>query len=111
MVQDNLPERPQKRSRDDTPSLDTQDGSSLAPTNSPVKRARDSALWLEDGNIVLIVQDVEFRVYAGLLIKHSVVFGDMLSLFRENPSSEPVQLSEDSEVLLFLLYFIQPSAI
>ena len=35
--------------------------------------------WLEDGNIVLIAQNVGFRVYKGLLTKQSVVFKDLFS--------------------------------
>ena len=41
---------------------------------------KDPEFWFEDGNIVLIARGVEFRVYKGLLIKHSPVFRVMLSL-------------------------------
>ena len=51
------------------------------------RRVRDADLWFEDGNVLLIAQDVEFLVYAGLLTKHSPVFRDMLSLPQPGPSS------------------------
>lgn len=41
---------------------------------------RDSELWFEDGNLILCAGDVEFKVYRGPLIAHSLVFRDMLSL-------------------------------
>ncbi|KAI0370987.1 hypothetical protein BV20DRAFT_966095 [Pilatotrama ljubarskyi] len=41
---------------------------------------RDGELWFEDGNLVLVAGDVEFKVYRGPLIAHSLVFTDMLSL-------------------------------
>lgn len=40
----------------------------------------DDDFWFEDGNIVLIARDIEFRVYKGILAKHSPVFQDMFSL-------------------------------
>lgn len=45
---------------------------------NPIKR--DDEFWFEDGNIVLIARDIEFRVYKGILAKHSSVFQDMFSL-------------------------------
>lgn len=41
---------------------------------------RDDKFWFEDGNIVLIARNIEFRVYKGILAKHSSVFQDMFSL-------------------------------
>ncbi|KAI0826509.1 hypothetical protein BC628DRAFT_1320092 [Trametes gibbosa] len=41
---------------------------------------RDSELWFDDGNLVLVAGDVEFKVYRGPLIAHSPIFKDMLSL-------------------------------
>ena len=41
---------------------------------------RDTELWFEDGNLVLVAEDVEFKLYRGPLIAHSLVFKDMLSL-------------------------------
>lgn len=41
---------------------------------------RDDEFWFEDGNIMLIARDIEFRIYKGILAKHSSVFQDMFSL-------------------------------
>ena len=34
---------------------------------------KDEEFWLEDGTIVLVTGDIEFRVYGGLLANHSPV--------------------------------------
>ena len=41
---------------------------------------RDEEFWFEDGNLILVAGDVEFRVYQGPLIAHSPVIKDTLSL-------------------------------
>ncbi|KAG8975763.1 hypothetical protein FRB90_009418, partial [Tulasnella sp. 427] len=42
---------------------------------------RHEVYWLEDGNIVLALQDrTAFKVYRGHLARHSIVFSDMLAL-------------------------------
>lgn len=43
-------------------------------------RKRDEEFWFEDGTIILIVQEIEFRIYKGLLASQSPVFKDVLSL-------------------------------
>ena len=59
--------------------------SEIGPTNGskPVlssTRKRDEEFWFEDGTIILIVEDIEFRIYRGLLASQFPVFKDMLSL-------------------------------
>ncbi|KAH9925666.1 uncharacterized protein BXZ73DRAFT_49945 [Epithele typhae] len=49
------------------------------PDEFPPER-RDAELWIEDGTLVLAVEDTAFRVYKGLLKIHSPVFKDMLAL-------------------------------
>ncbi|KAL1938264.1 hypothetical protein VTO73DRAFT_11715 [Trametes versicolor] len=66
------PTRGNKRPRTDSNATKGDDG----PT--PIKR--DDDFWFEDGNIVLIARNIEFRVYKGILAKHSPVFHDMFSL-------------------------------
>ena len=44
---------------------------------SPV---RDEEFWFDDGTIVLVAGDIEFKVYARPLVGHSLVFKDILSL-------------------------------
>ncbi|KAH9925683.1 uncharacterized protein BXZ73DRAFT_49803, partial [Epithele typhae] len=50
-------------------------------------RVRDKTLWLDDGNLILVVENIEFRIYKGILAHHSPVFSDMLSL--PPPASSP----------------------
>ncbi|KAH9892220.1 uncharacterized protein BXZ73DRAFT_85992 [Epithele typhae] len=39
----------------------------------------DKDIHFEDGNVILAVEDVEFKLYRGILIKHSSVFADLLA--------------------------------
>ncbi|TFK85598.1 hypothetical protein K466DRAFT_664389 [Polyporus arcularius HHB13444] len=41
---------------------------------------RDDEFWYEDGTVILVARDVEFRVFKGILADHSPVFRDMFSL-------------------------------
>ncbi|RDX49019.1 hypothetical protein OH76DRAFT_1483508 [Lentinus brumalis] len=41
---------------------------------------RDDKLWFDDGTVVLVVQDTEFRVYRGLLEDQFPIFKNLLSL-------------------------------
>ncbi|KAI8992828.1 hypothetical protein BD414DRAFT_482339 [Trametes punicea] len=41
---------------------------------------RDTELWFDDGSLVLVAGDVEFKVYRGPLIAHSPFFKDLFSL-------------------------------
>ncbi|CDO74887.1 hypothetical protein BN946_scf185004.g37, partial [Trametes cinnabarina] len=47
---------------------------------------RDHDLWFEDGNIVLLCRDTAFRVYRGLLTRHSVIFRDLFSIAQPSTS-------------------------
>ncbi|KAH9857656.1 hypothetical protein C2E23DRAFT_719736 [Lenzites betulinus] len=47
---------------------------------------RDPDLWFEDGNIVLLCRDTAFRVYRGLLTRHSVIFRDLFSMAQPSTS-------------------------
>ncbi|KAI0742431.1 hypothetical protein C8Q80DRAFT_1108844 [Daedaleopsis nitida] len=40
---------------------------------------RDKEFWFEDGTVILIARDAEFRVYSGILASQSPVFRDLLS--------------------------------
>lgn len=44
------------------------------------KIQRHNKLWMDDGNVVLVVEDIGFRVHRGVLAGHSEVFRDMFSL-------------------------------
>ncbi|KAI0700393.1 hypothetical protein C8T65DRAFT_697345 [Cerioporus squamosus] len=51
---------------------------------------RDEHFWFEDGTVILVAGDVEFRVYKGILATYSPLFKDMFSL--------PQPLQQDSNV-------------
>ncbi|EIW57011.1 uncharacterized protein TRAVEDRAFT_99074, partial [Trametes versicolor FP-101664 SS1] len=53
---------------------------------------KDLEFWFEDGNVILVAQDYEFRVFKGVLAHHSSVFRDMFSLSRPI-SAAPVESS------------------
>ncbi|KZT64426.1 hypothetical protein DAEQUDRAFT_732659 [Daedalea quercina L-15889] len=64
---------PRKRTRVETDSGITNE----------VKResfTRDEKFWYDDGNIVVVAEDVGFRLYKGLLARQSDVFRDMFDL-------------------------------
>lgn len=64
---------------------------SVASTASAA-RTKDLEFWFEDGNVILVAQDYEFRVFKGVLAHHSSVFRDMFSLSRPI-SAAPVESS------------------
>lgn len=51
---------------------------------------RHPHLWFEDGNVVLVAETTGFRVYRGLLARHSEIFHDMFSM------PQPEQTAEDT---------------
>lgn len=76
---------------------------------------RDEEFWENDGNVVLVARNVEFRVYKGVLAYHSPVFADMFSLPQpadassETPHDCPVVHLDDSpEDLRHILRAILP---
>lgn len=50
------------------------------PFVPPPKLQRDSEFWFEDGSIILIAQNVGFRVYKRLLCEHSPFFRDLFNI-------------------------------
>ncbi|EJF60263.1 hypothetical protein DICSQDRAFT_171233 [Dichomitus squalens LYAD-421 SS1] len=77
----------------------------------PASLTKDGEFWYEDGTIVLIAKNVEFRVYRGPLAKHSPVFHDMLSMPQPpqlptsplNPSLPVIHLTDSPEDLRHVL--------
>lgn len=73
---------------------------------------RSETLWFEDGNLILEADATRFRVYRGVLVKHSSVFHDMLSipqpsdqdLFEGQPVVRLHDSSEDVTYFLSALY-------
>ncbi|KAF7969599.1 hypothetical protein HWV62_14510 [Athelia sp. TMB] len=81
---------------------------------SSSKRKRDdnslditrSDIWFEDGNIVLQAESTQFKVYRGMLSRHSSVFRDMLTVPQPPTHQDDlvegcvvVELSDSSEDL------------
>ena len=78
-------------------------------TASPqLENFKTTDFWFSDGNVILLVQDVAFKVHQGQLVRHSDVFRDMFSL--PQPASETidgvpyVQLHDDPSDVLHLLH-------
>ncbi|KAI0637381.1 hypothetical protein C8Q77DRAFT_1050998 [Trametes polyzona] len=74
--------------------------------NGTVKR--DPDLWFDDGNIVLLCRDIAFRVYRGLLTRHSVIFRDLFSMAQPSTSETMescpvVHISDPPDDLRYLL--------
>ncbi len=79
---------------------------------------RDEEFWLEDGTVILVARDVEFRVYSGILASHSPVFKDKFA--EDHPTRNVsmngkfdipcpvVQLSDSPEDLRHLLRVYVP---
>ncbi|KAI0686100.1 hypothetical protein C8T65DRAFT_154055 [Cerioporus squamosus] len=59
----------------ETPAIKTMNQQKGTPS-----RKRDDEFWFDDGTIVLVIQDTEFRVYRGLLQDRFPMFKELLSL-------------------------------
>ncbi len=51
----------------------------MANDGGAAEYTRDAEFWLEDGTVILVAGDVEFRVYSGLLAKHSPRLKELFS--------------------------------
>ena len=70
--------------------------------------AHHEEFWFDDGNIVLLCRETAFRVYRGLLTRHSVIFRDLFSMAQpstaETMESCPVvHISDPPDDLRYLL--------
>lgn len=54
------------------------------------QRARHPSLWLDDGTLVIATKSMLFKVYRGLLSRHSDFFRDMFNL----PQSKSMETFE-----------------
>ncbi|KAI1785127.1 hypothetical protein LXA43DRAFT_900417 [Ganoderma leucocontextum] len=90
---------------------DTSDEAGVRATEvTEGSRKRDNEFWFEDGTVILVARNVEFRIYKGLLVHHSPVFRDMLSLPQppdsleaDSPPCSVVPLSDSPEDLRYVL--------
>ncbi|PIL26302.1 hypothetical protein GSI_12058 [Ganoderma sinense ZZ0214-1] len=63
---------PKKRAR-------TSEGGDNPDSTQTLSLQRDKTFWYDDGTIVVVAGNIEFRIYRGLLARYSPVFFDMLS--------------------------------
>ncbi|PIL23589.1 hypothetical protein GSI_14902 [Ganoderma sinense ZZ0214-1] len=93
------------------------DGDSSTPSNHPLgvlgDLTRDTHFWFEDGNVVLVSQNIGFKVYQGLLASQSPVFQDLFasaSHAEETYEGSPVvRLCDTPECLRYLLPYLLPT--
>ena len=64
-------------------------------SDDPPSLEKDEEFWYDDGTLILIAANVEFRVYRGPLATHSPVFRDMLAL-PQPPSSQSTSSAYDA---------------
>ncbi|KAI1786600.1 hypothetical protein LXA43DRAFT_897702 [Ganoderma leucocontextum] len=57
--------------------MDTTDDALPPPSLLPDEIQRDSDIWFEDGNVIVIAQNTAFRFHKGVLSHHSQVFRDL----------------------------------
>ncbi len=55
----------------------------------------DSQVWFDDGNVILVAEEVAFRVYKGALAQFSDVFRTLFSL--PAPETDPHASRNDAE--------------
>ncbi|KAJ7762633.1 hypothetical protein B0H16DRAFT_1311684 [Mycena metata] len=79
----------------DTPLKDWEDSSAVPLSESDASCKPVEELWFSDGTLVLVAGTSMFRVYGGLLAKHSPVFGHML----ESPQSDDAELIDGTPVV------------
>lgn len=85
-----------KRARTGSISATNNDGGAHNPVEQEsVARKRDEEFWYPDGSIILVAGDVEFRVYKGILAKHSPVFEDMFSLPQPSDPTSSASPAQD----------------
>ncbi|KAI0784160.1 hypothetical protein C8Q75DRAFT_736305 [Abortiporus biennis] len=63
---------------------------------------KNTALWFDDGTIVLQAQNVLYRVYAGHLARYSKVFTDMLAIPQSSDSEDDSLEKYEGVPLVFL---------
>ncbi|TBU37150.1 hypothetical protein BD309DRAFT_1084851 [Dichomitus squalens] len=104
------------------PDVKGQDIDSCADADAPQegRRKRDEEFWYEDGTIILIVGDVEFRVFKGLLVDRSTVFRDMFAFPQPSSAASTsagqtpcpeVALTDSPEDVRQLLRFLMPGGL
>ena len=82
------------------------------PAHPNLQHFRTTDFWFADGNIILLVQDVAFKVHRSVMSRKSALFKDLLSLpqpdteekFEGLPVVRLLDPSEDIATLLDAIY-------
>ena len=74
-----------KRRRTDGDEAELSAGEEKNAEPVPVKRSEE--VWLDDGNVILQAENVQFRVHRSVLSKHSPVFSGLFKV--PHPPGEP----------------------
>ena len=78
---------------DDVVAIDSE-GPPTAPDDSIT---RDSDVWYEDGNIVVIAQTTAFRFHKSVVSHHSPVFRDLFSVPQPSPTAAGEEAGPSAE--------------
>ena len=68
----------------------------MGDTGSSMSIKRDSDIWFDDGNIVVVAQSTAFRFHKSVVSLHSSVFRDLFSIPQPSLMDEEVD-----EILIF----------
>ncbi|KAM5537271.1 hypothetical protein V8D89_009001 [Ganoderma adspersum] len=88
----------------------------IKPEAAPAAKEKDKGFWYEDGNVILVAGNVEFRVFKGILADHSPVFKDMFALPQpdiapsDNAVCPVVDITDSPSDLRHILRLIMPKA-
>jgi len=85
------------------------------PTSTQKRqRPKRSKYWFDDGNVILQVENTQFRVHRGMIVHHSVIFKDTFGIPQLECTDKPrvegcpvVQLEdslEDVKIMISIFY-------
>ncbi|KAH8101967.1 hypothetical protein BXZ70DRAFT_1007192 [Cristinia sonorae] len=77
---------------------------------------KSTDVWFEDGNLVVVAENIGFKVYRGILAQHSEIFSDMLTLPQPADASTMdgclvVHVSDSATDIKHVMYALFNSAI
>lgn len=85
-----------KRRRLESESQDDGENSQNPPASKTQLPVRSKRIWFDDGNVVLQVENTQFKVHKSVLALHSNVLRDMFALPQPSNEECPVVLHHDS---------------
>jgi len=100
-------------SKSEAPSLKRQRTEEPIPEQQQ-QTLKHSEYWFNDGNVILQVENTQFRVHRGMLAYHSVIFKDMFEIPQPENHNEPqvegcqvvplYDSLEDVEIMISIFY-------